>query len=56
LSSVIAASPRPFTSLSRSIGAEIASAKEPKRAMISLASGLTSPRGSARNKTSSSSS
>jgi hypothetical protein len=56
LSSVMVASPKPFTSASRETGAEITSANEPKVAISVLASGLTSRRGWARNSTASRSS
>jgi hypothetical protein len=46
----------PFTSASRVSGAAITSANEPNFASSVLASGLTSRRGSARNKSSSNSS
>jgi hypothetical protein len=54
--SVMPAPPSPFTSASRASGAAITSAKEPNFASKVLASGLTSRRGSARNKSSSNSS
>jgi hypothetical protein len=56
LSSVIEASPIPFTSASRAAGAAMTSANEPKVAISVLASGLTSRRGRARNSTASSNS
>src|SRR5215471_13166157 len=50
----MAESPKPPTSLSRSAGAAITSAKEPNFFSSSFASGLTSRRGMARNRISSS--
>jgi hypothetical protein len=54
LRSVIAASPSPSISLSRSMGAAITSANEPNFSMSCFASGFTSRRGMARNRISSS--
>ena len=56
LSSVMAASPSPLISLSRSTGAATTSANDPNRSIKVLASGFTSRCGIARNRISSSNS